>query len=46
MASISKKGNGCEIRVCNGYDSNKKIEISRIFTPKDTWNEDRIKKEV
>ncbi|MDR7813888.1 hypothetical protein [Lacrimispora sp.] len=40
-----KKGNGYEIRVCNGYDSNeKKIEINRTFIPKDTWNEDRIEK--
>lgn len=47
MASIRKKGNGYEIRVSNGYDSNgKKIEISRTFTPKETWNDDRIEKEV
>lgn len=47
MPSIRKKGNNYEITISNGYDSSgRKITVSRTFTPKDTWNEERTKKEV
>lgn len=47
MPSIRKKGNNYEITISNGYDSSgRKIMVSRTFTPKDTWNEERTKKEV
>lgn len=47
MASVRRKGNGYEVTVSNGYDSSgKKIRVCRTFTPKDTWNEERVEKEV
>lgn len=47
MPSIRKKGKNYEITISNGYDSSgRKITVSRTFTPKDTWNEERTKKEV
>lgn len=47
MASVKPVKNGYKVTVSNGYDSlGKKITVSKTFTPKSNWSEEKTKSEL